>query len=845
MFLYSRGECKARALDEAADFEAKFLVFDTWIRFFDGEPLPAVCSQPAAKEEPEKDAEREAENEKDADQPEDEAASECPKETPKEVPRFAKYKRLKEALALFAERFGCDPFSSVVPALLKAAVELADESKSASQLPLPPQPKVAKPCRIRREPITEASDDVSPKEGAMSEATEQVPVDKAIHLSASDVYSLLANAALLNVQGFFDLQKLYLSSAKAAPQKILCLLAYFHLGLEVTCGREIVFERTASSDQAIRDFLPDPISPPDPEPKQDGGDLETQENAEAGEKTSQEATSDMKDVKEPLETAEPAEPAKPAEPVKPVEPAELDTKDEALDDSGNEGGQFPAVAFASDFATALDGCQGAVIILSSASSFGALADVKTPPEEVPLWEFPELLCSRLVLGSLPLADAQVAIVRGVRRVNSCTTEGPLLNLAEGPRLGAVLDIAVMDIQRHIDDRRFAIESLRHDATKWSTCIRCLAKDVLAVGHPPLIGVDRHWSYAMQLLSAGVSASSTALKLRYALSTEGYATAVASTELSPAQVKEAKHLEALTNRMASASSSWRPRDLLRLLALFPYARSSDSEKFHAFWTQRLRDKTLERGGCPTKSEVAGISSRQAELWPPEPVKEPSPEPPKPPKVEEPPPDASAPLAQSDDQKQSGWNSAPKQKEWGYYWKGHMEHKDYKYNHYRRDKTEDKRKRDTSRSRDRDRKAWKVSPETAQQKQEPESKEEVTLALKTQAEEFARPPQVTKAMFLVLLYLQHSRQLFKMLALRDGRCTEVSPAYLKRASSEPEEAVEVPGSKAATRKLTDSDCGIWQANRDKPGFAHHYEARLPEQESWLKEPAQLRRIFVGQC
>ena len=59
MFLYSLEECKARALDEAADFEAKFLVFDTWwraeickawplhtcdvkrlcfrIRFFDGE----------------------------------------------------------------------------------------------------------------------------------------------------------------------------------------------------------------------------------------------------------------------------------------------------------------------------------------------------------------------------------------------------------------------------------------------------------------------------------------------------------------------------------------------------------------------------------------------------------------------------------------------------------------------------------------------------------------------------------------------------------------------------------------------------------------------------------------
>ena len=32
-----------------------------------------------------------------------------------------------------------------------------------------------------------------------------------------------------------------------------------------------------------------------------------------------------------------------------------------------------------------------------------------------------------------------------------------------------------------------------------------------------------------------------------------------------------------------------------------------------------------------------------------------------------------------------------------------------------------------------------------------------------------------MFLVLLYLQHSRQLFKMLALRDGRCTEVRPEF----------------------------------------------------------------------
>ena len=103
--------------------------------------------------------------------------------------------------------------------------------------------------------------------------------------------------------------------------------------VKVTCGREIVFERTASSDQAIRDFLPDPISlcltwhgagcdvtvlcqqvrqipsqskmeaaePDDSKSSKRlgiAGDLETQENAEAGEKTSQEATSDMKDVKD-------------------------------------------------------------------------------------------------------------------------------------------------------------------------------------------------------------------------------------------------------------------------------------------------------------------------------------------------------------------------------------------------------------------------------------------------------------------------------------------------------------------------------------------------------------------
>eukprot|EP00439_Symbiodinium_sp_Y106_P083358 s2195_g23.t1 len=500
----------ARELDEAADFEAKFLVLDTWIRFFDGEPLPGGSLQ-TVKDDPLKESEshmptegregkeakegtagkegkernegrerkegkerkegRERKERKEGQEPKEgkepkepkepkegkdkkgktdnkqeaaegdqsgNEASEGPKETPKEVPRFAKYKRLKEALALFAERFGKDPFASVVPAWLKAAGELADESSPAAQLPAPPQPKVARPCRIRREPVSEVADDkVSPKAGETSEAVD-LPADKVVKLSASSVYCLLANAALLNVRGFVDLQKLYLSSAKAAPQKILCLLAYFYCGSKVTaaCDREVVFERAISSEESVRRYLPDP--------------------------TSQVGSPQML--------------------------SEVQADGWADEESGEEGEGLPAVTFTSDFATSLDGSQGAIILLSSAGSFGVVADVKTPPEEVPLWEMPELLCSKLVLGSLPLADGEVAVVRSVRRWNCCMTEGPLLHLAEDRPPETLLDIAAMDIQRHIDDRRFAIESLRRDSAKWSSCFRHLAKDIVAVSHPPLIGM---------------------------------------------------------------------------------------------------------------------------------------------------------------------------------------------------------------------------------------------------------------------------------------------------------------------------------------------------------------------
>eukprot|EP00913_Durusdinium_trenchii_P022665 g21286.t3 len=242
---------------------------------------------------------------------------------------------------------------------------------------------------------------------------------------------------------------------------------------------------------------------------------------------------------------------------------------------------------------------------------------------VPLWEMPELICSTLLLGLAPLADHEVWIVRKVKHVNHCSTEGPLLTLLEERPEAAAYDVVSMDISRHVDDRRFAIDVLRRDAGKWTAAFRQLCEEAepvkpIGVAHAPLIGVDKHWCYAMQILTSGPLTGRR--PLRYVLSQEGYSTAaLASQELSPAQVKEAKHFEALTARMAS--TGWKPSDLLRLLALFPFVRS-DGEKFHAFWTRRLRDKSLPDSGRPTREELASIRGRQHELWPPEP-KEPPP------------------------------------------------------------------------------------------------------------------------------------------------------------------------------------------------------------------------------
>lgn len=103
------------------------------------------------------------------------------------------------------------------------------------------------------------------------------------------------------------------------------------------------------------------------------------------------------------------------------------------------------------------------------------------------------------------------MVRKVRQVNRCVTEGPLLVLAEAEGPNACRDVVAMDISRHVDDRqaeqakrvfrrRFAIEFLRHDAAKWATSFKLL--EMPSICHAPLIGVDKHWCYAMQILTAG-------------------------------------------------------------------------------------------------------------------------------------------------------------------------------------------------------------------------------------------------------------------------------------------------------------------------------------------------------
>lgn len=266
---------------------------------------------------------------------------------------------------------------------------------------------------------------------------------------------------------------------------------------------------------------------------------------------------------------------------------------------------------------------------------------------------------------------------------------------------ALYTMVAMDISRHVDDRRFAIQVLRRDAAKWSAAFRLLRESwtgPIAVAHAPLLGVDKHWCYAMQVLTAGHHGQ----KLRYALSCEGYGSASRVEQLSAAQAKESKHFEALTARMVS--TAWRPCDLLRLLAVFPFLRN-DSEKFHAFWTRRLRDKLLPAFGRPTREELAKVRKRQEELWPPPPPKvEPLPSPKAEAKAEakaSPKPSEAATSSWRYD-----WKSKQRNDHYKEGWSDHWKHWNWRDQKDDRNDRKDVRKEDRYRRDNRDnRDAWK--------------------------------------------------------------------------------------------------------------------------------------------
>eukprot|EP00435_Cladocopium_sp_Y103_P007993 s2000_g2.t1 len=598
------------------------------------------------------------------------------------------------ALQLFASRFGDDVLQTLVPKILEAAT--ADPS--VEDLPIPPKAKAPKVPKLRE--VAEADGD---KLGGGDVQSDPPATSKEVTLSAVAAYSLLANLFLLNVQDFQqDLQKLYLSSAKAAPQKILCLLTFFHFS-DGSPGpsppRTLHFQRaTLLPAPELRRTLPEPVAPVVPVAQGSEGSGTAEGSLET--KPDGSATEAAPDAKLDVAGDEPA----PEE-----EMAEMDM------DSSAEGEHLECPSFFPCFAKAAGGESESamLVLLSSASSFCTLEEVKTPPEEVPLWEFPELICVRLLLGSVPLTEEEVLLVRRVQHVNRCSTEGPLLTLSEErPPEMALYNMVAMDISRHVDDRRFAIEVLRRDATKWSAAFRLIGESwtgPVAVAHAPLLGVDKHWCYAMQVLTAGHHGQ----KLRYALSLEGYGSASRDEQLSAAQAREAKHFEALTARMVS--TAWRPCDLLRLLALFPFLRNA-SEKFHAFWTRRLRDKSLPDFGRPTREELAKVRRRQEELWPPPPkVESPVPEP----KVEAATASAAKPL---EPEKTSSWRYDWKSKQRNNHynegWSGHWKHWNWRDQKDDRNDRKDDRKEERYHRDKRD--AWKEDRYVRRESRSPERK-----------------------------------------------------------------------------------------------------------------------------
>eukprot|EP00929_Paragymnodinium_shiwhaense_P091706 TRINITY_DN5161_c0_g1_i2.p1 TRINITY_DN5161_c0_g1~~TRINITY_DN5161_c0_g1_i2.p1 ORF type:complete len:893 (-),score=201.90 TRINITY_DN5161_c0_g1_i2:52-2730(-) len=682
------------------DTDARFLALDKWMRVFDGEPMPtpAAETEPAGADSPSKAPDATAGAAKDATSPEkptDATASTEPDikaidvdnsagdsvvvdETPTKkakveivIPRFAKYKRLKDALKLYKEKFAEDPYETLLPKMLRLV------SRATAMAAMPS----ARAC-------TDSSSG-----GAASE-------DAVVDLPRREAASLLANAALLNISGgaaLLDLQKLYLSSAKSAPQKILCLLSYFrhceetddipeesnhvlqfalynssNTGFQLPAfGPSVDYALAVQAAQAkaeaeaaeaeakkkadaeaaeAEEKKKADAEAAEAEAKKAGGDAETPpaaaEVAEEKTDTAKEGSTDDKPSTEQKDEAAVAPSVQPSALTTPADAAESEPAQPEQDiptinpaDYGYEkAGRGPPLATAStifmpDFQGALQGASAALVVISNPKMFGKVEDVKTPPEEALLWERPELLCTRLVLGGEPLAADEVFAVRGVRQFNRVVTEGPLLNIVEASRASSgTMDFAALDLVRQHDDERFAAATLRRDCSKLAVALKRLERSVVAVTHPPLLGIDRHAVFLAHLVGSAYASmeGGAYVTLRYALNQEYITGREACQELSTMQLKESKHFDALASRMRAAG--WTAGEAVALMALYPFVRTGDSEKFHAFWTRRLRDSSKGgeeakdlQGGRALEDELEKVAMSQATLRPPPPKPPPEPQP----------------------------------------------------------------------------------------------------------------------------------------------------------------------------------------------------------------------------
>mmetsp|Transcript_2185 Transcript_2185/g.4596 ORF Transcript_2185/g.4596 Transcript_2185/m.4596 type:complete len:618 (+) Transcript_2185:30-1883(+) len=504
-----------RDLEQAAHFDAKFAVLDIWMRGVDAEPgvTPAVVQSVESTEGADATAAGECHAHEDEPAPQAESPPQKEQEAECSRPKFAKYKRLKEAFLAYEGMRSRSPFAALVPTILRLAAAACRDAELTK-------------LQVLSEPV------------------------QYVRLSAAQVRVLLANLLLLNIRAHRELQNLYLSSAKAAPQKLLCLLALFETpdwdmaDMEGNAGQGLLFERL-----------------PCPE-----GRCLTFEQAES-----------------------------------PV--------------------FAPTVEFHGSYGTALQRAQSTLIVLSAADTFGKVFDVKTPPEEVVLWEFPELLAVRLLLGPFPLQAGEVYAARGIRHINHCSVDGPLLQfVATAASTEPLMNIVALDIPRDLADLQFSTASLTQNCRKWVAAFSAVvaAAGPVAVSHPHLLGVDHHQAFLVQSLASACVGDSTdagSLTLHYALG-DDYATAqdieIVNPEkgvLSLKQQKEAKHFAALVNRMKA--QGWSVSEVLAMLAVYPFARHEPTQPFHAFWTARLRAAT---GGRSTAEELADAAKRQEELQP---------------------------------------------------------------------------------------------------------------------------------------------------------------------------------------------------------------------------------------